>query len=90
MHQDHHFLSGQDIWGILLVLHIQISCVEMFVQKMINLANVCQQENKKYRGKKRVTLINLPIVDFLEIYDNELGFTCIAPLHEHSKFGETY
>ena len=55
-----------------------------------NLANVCQQENKKYRGKKRVTLINLPIVDFLEIYDNELGFTCIAPLHEHSKFGETY
>ena len=55
-----------------------------------NLANVCQQENKKYRGKKRVTLINLPIVDFLEIYDNELGFTYIAPSHEHSKFGETY
>ena len=57
---------------------------------LINLANVCQQENKKYRGKKRVTLINLPIVDFLEIYDNELGFTYIAPSHEHSKFGETY
>ena len=42
--------------------------------------------NIKKIGVKRATLINLPIVDFLEIYDNELGFTYIAPSHEHSKF----
>ena len=46
--------------------------------------------NIKKIGVKKATLINLPIVDFLEIYDNELGFTYKAPSHEHSKFGETY
>ena len=40
-------------------------------------------------GAKKGNLNKPTIVNFLKIYDNELGFTYKAPSHEHSKFVET-
>ena len=39
---------------------------------------------------KKGNLNKTTIVDFSKMYDNELRFTYKAPLHEHSKSGETY